>query len=83
MLAAMYRNGDGTPEDRPRGFAWLDLAADRGHHDLLVQRENCWAALDATRRKQVVAISREIYAQHNDKACLARLDAELKPNAVH
>jgi TPR repeat protein len=79
MLAAMYWNGDGAPADRPRGYAWMDLAADRGYRDLLAQREGYWAALDADQRKRAVAIGREIYAEYNDKAGLARLDAELRP----
>lgn len=81
MLAAMYWNGDGVTADRPRGYAWMDLAADRGYRDLLVQRESCWNALDAAGRKQAVTVGREIYAKYNDKAGLARLDAALRQEA--
>lgn len=81
MLAAMYWNGDGPPADRPRGYAWMDLAADRGYRDLLVQRESYWNALDAAGRRQAIAVGREIYAEYNDKAGLARLDGTLRQEA--
>lgn len=81
MLATMYWNGDGTATDRPRAYAWMDLAADRGYRDLLVQREHYWAALDTAERRQAIAVGQKIYAAYNDKAGLARLDGALRQEA--
>ncbi|MEO7072033.1 MAG: hypothetical protein ABI300_03260 [Rhodanobacter sp.] len=78
MLAAMYWNGDGVAKDRPRGYAWMDLAADHGYKDLLVQREHYWAQLGAAERELAVSAGRQIYAGYNDSAGLRKLDQALK-----
>ena len=78
MLAAMYWNGDGVAKDRPRGYAWMDLAADRGYKDLLIQREQYWAQLSAAERELAVSEGRQIYARYNDKEGLNKLDQALK-----
>src|SRR5258706_3538218 len=38
-LALLYWNGDGVAQDRATGYAWADLAAERGYPDFLAQRE--------------------------------------------
>lgn len=81
MLATMYWNGDGVAIDRPRGYAWMDLAADRGYKDLLVQREQFWAQLDASGRQRAIAEGRQIYAKYNDEQGLRKLDQELQRTA--
>ncbi|MGH8158615.1 MAG: tetratricopeptide repeat protein [Rhodanobacter sp.] len=73
MLAAMYWNGDGIPTDRPRGYAWMDLAADRGYPDLLASREKFWQQLDPQERQQALAEGRKIYADYGDESGLKRL----------
>ncbi|WP_139350408.1 sel1 repeat family protein [Rhodanobacter sp. B04] len=73
MLAAMYWNGDGIPMDRPRGYAWMDLAADRGYPDLLANREKFWQQLDPQERQLAIAEGRKIYAYYDDKSGLKRL----------
>lgn len=81
MLASMYWHGDGVAIDRPRGYAWMDLAADRGYKDLLVQREQFWAQLDASGRQRAIAEGRQIYAEYNDEQGLRKLDQELQRTA--
>lgn len=78
ILAAMYWNGDGIAKDHPRGYAWMDLAADRGYKDLLIQREQYWAQLSAPERELAVSEGRQIYAKYNDKEGLNKLDQALK-----
>ena len=78
MLATMYWNGDGITKDRPRGYAWMDLAADRGYRDLLIQREKYWAQLNASERQGAVSEGRQIYAKYNDKQGLRKLDQVLR-----
>jgi hypothetical protein len=78
MLAAMYWNGDGIAQDRPRGYAWMDLAADRGYKDLLAQREKYWAELSAAERQRAVSEGRQIYAGYNDETGLRKLDQVLQ-----
>lgn len=78
MLAAMYWNGDGVPQDRALGYAWMDLAADRGYVDLLASREAFWQQLNAQEREQAVANGQRIYAEYGDKPGLQRLNAVLQ-----
>lgn len=78
MLATMYWSGDGIAKDRPRGYAWMDLATDRGYKDLLIQRERYWTQLDASERQRAVSEGRQIYARYNDKAGLRKLDQVLQ-----
>ncbi|KAF1013304.1 MAG: hypothetical protein GAK31_03453 [Stenotrophomonas maltophilia] len=43
-LADLLWNGQGGPADRALGYAWMDLAAERGTEWLVVQRERYWQA---------------------------------------
>ena len=47
-------NGQGGPADRALGYAWMDLAAERGTEWLVVQRERFWEALIADERERAV-----------------------------
>lgn len=77
MVATMYWNGEGAPSDRPRAYAWMDLAADRGYRDLLIQRERYWSQLSDAERKQALAVGREVYAEYGDERGLGRLQSKL------
>lgn len=77
LLAAMYWNGDGTAVDRPRAYAWMDLAADRGYRDLALQREAYWSRLSAQERAEALRIGKSIYDEYADEKGLHRLDMKL------
>jgi len=77
MVAAMYWQGDGIPMDRPRAYAWMDLAADRGYRDLLVQRELFWNGLTEAERRAALEVGKEIYEQYSDEAGVVRLERSL------
>jgi hypothetical protein len=77
MVAAMYWHGEGTGVDRPRGYAWMDLAADRGDSDLLVQRELFWNALTESERRTALVVGKDIYDQYPDEAGAVRLERNL------
>jgi len=66
MVAAMYWNGEGTAVDRPRAYAWMDLAADRGYRDLVIQRELYWNRLTPSEREQALAVGKDIYDRYSD-----------------
>jgi uncharacterized protein len=78
MVATMYWNGEGTDVDRPRAYAWMDLAADRGYSDLLLQREAYWARLSADERDKALTIGQQIYAEYSDEQGEKRLALQLK-----
>jgi hypothetical protein len=77
-LAEMWWNGSGGPADRAIGYAWMDLAAERGTPFLLAQRERYWAALDPAERERAVSEGRALYAQYGDPVAQPRLERELR-----
>lgn len=83
MVAMMYWNGEGTAMDRPRAYAWMDLAADRGYRDLLVQREIYWSKLSGLERDEALRVGREIYAEYSDEQGLHRLELRLSTVRTH
>lgn len=78
IIATMYWNGDGLPQDRALAYAWMDLAADRGYADLLAQREQYWARLNPGERQRAIEQGRRIYAEYGDAQGLKRLDNALR-----
>ena len=77
IIAVMYWNGDGVERDRPRAYAWMDLAASRGYPEMVVQRERYWKELGPTERLEALAVGHEIYAEYGDAVALKRLDLTL------
>ncbi|MET3653062.1 hypothetical protein [Dyella japonica] len=77
MVATMYWNGEGTAVDRPRAYAWMDLAADRGYHDLIIQRELYWNRLSASERDEAIKVGKDVYAQYSDEQGQQHLAAEM------
>jgi hypothetical protein len=77
-LAEMWWSGQGGALDRAMGYAWMDLAAERGTPFLLAQRERYWAALDPDERQRAVSEGRTLYAEFGDPAAQPRLERELR-----
>lgn len=82
MVATMYWNGEGTAVDRPRAYAWMDLAADRGYHDLLIQRELYWNRLSASERDEAIRIGKDVYDKYSDELGRQHLAIELSRVAL-
>lgn len=81
-LADMLWNGQGGPVDRGLGYAWMDLAAERGTEWLVVQRERFWEALSADERERAVREGRALYAEFGDPAATPRLERELRAGSM-
>ncbi|MCF3481659.1 hypothetical protein GUV60_16625 [Stenotrophomonas maltophilia] len=81
-LADMLWNGQGGPVDRALGYAWMDLAAERGTEWLVVQRERFWEALSADERERAVREGRALYAEFGDPAATPRLERELRAGSL-
>jgi len=77
-VANMYWEGVGTPVDRPRAYAWMDLAATRGYDRFVAQREYYWSQLSEAERKQALRVGQDIFAEYDDKVSLHRLEMELE-----
>jgi hypothetical protein len=78
MIAEMYWNGQGVPVNKPLGYAWMDLAAERHFKVMLVNRERLWAALTEAEREQAIIVGQPVYAEFGDKVAKPRLERLLR-----
>lgn len=79
LMAEILWNGSHDQKmDRPTAYAWMDLAAERGYPELLVQREAYWKALNSTERQQALAVGEQIYARYGDDTAQPRLARRLR-----
>lgn len=77
-LAEMWWEGLGGEQDRALGYAWMDLAAERGTAFLLALRERYWAALDPAEQRRAQREGPALYAEYGDPAAQPRLERELR-----
>ena len=80
LMAELLWNGQGGPADRALGYAWMDLAAERGTEWLLLRREAYWAALDEAERKRAVDEGQVLYAEFADPVAKPRQEKEMRRN---
>jgi len=73
MLASMYWDGTGVPQDRPVAYAWMDLAAERSYPGLLAFRERYWQELNDAERKRAIEVGQPLYAEYGDAVAKPRL----------
>ncbi len=78
MVGEMLWNGKGTPPDRALGYAWMDLAAERGYRGFLRFREQYWEQLDDTERARAVREGQAIYQRYGDAVARKRIAAVLR-----
>ncbi|MFO1494310.1 MAG: hypothetical protein U1F26_06575 [Lysobacterales bacterium] len=74
MIGEMYWKGEGVTVDRPRAYAWMDLAAERGYRDFLTLREHYWLNLSEREREQALKVGADIYAEFGDDVAKPRLE---------
>lgn len=73
MIAEMYWEGRGVPQDRELGYAWMDLAAERMYPNFVIKRERYWQLLDAHQRDNAIRRGRELLAEYGDDVAKPRL----------
>lgn len=78
MIAQMYWRGDGVPQDRALGYAWMDLAAERNYKTMVVKREAYWHALDEGERRRAVQQGEAVYLDYGDAVAQPRLEKRLR-----
>lgn len=74
-LGVMYFSGDGVPVDRPRGMAWMSLAAERNDSDYVDARELYYAQLSPEEFAKANEIWRELKKTYGDDVALKRAKA--------
>lgn len=78
MVAEMLWNGQGVAQDKALGYAWMDLAAERGYITFLGQRERYWNTLDDAQRSRAIDEGQAIYAKYGDAAAQPRIATVLR-----
>lgn len=77
-VAELYWEGRGVAEDRALGYAWMDLAAERGYRPFVVRRERYWEAMDAAERTRALEVGAGVYAEYGDEVAKPRMAAVLR-----
>jgi len=75
-LAVMYFKGQGIPVDRPRGAAWMVLAAERGDLTYAKARDLMVTVLSRTEFAKTDEIWSELKRAYGDKVALRRAKAQ-------
>lgn len=78
MVAQMHWEGLGTPVDRSLGYAWMDLAAERGYHNFVQQRELYWSQLTREEQADAIARGQAIWAENRDRVAKPRVNRAIK-----
>jgi len=78
ILAELHWSGTGTPRDRARAYAWMDLAAERGYAMFLGKRETYWESLTADERTEALRIGSDLYAEFGDAVAKPRMETLLR-----
>lgn len=78
MVAELLWKGDGVARDRAAAYAWMDLAAERGHTPWVAFRETYWAELDASERRRALDVGKALYAEFGDAVAKKRLEHQLR-----
>ena len=78
MIAEMLWRGEGTAQNRPEAYAWMDLAAERKYRPMLIQREIYWESLNAQEREAAVAVGKGLYETYGDAVAQPRLEIKMR-----
>ncbi len=75
-LGLMYFQGLGMPTDKPRGLAWLALAAERGDPAYVDAREHAYAQMSIEEFARANVIWRELRRDYGDSVALRRAERQ-------
>ena len=78
MLAEMYWKGLGVPADRPIGYAWMDLAAERLYANFTILRERYWRDLSPAEQELAIERGQALLAEFGDAKAKPRLERVLR-----
>jgi TPR repeat protein len=71
-LGLAYYKGSGVAADRPRGLAWLALAAERKNPTMQASLAAAWDGATDAEHQQANALWRELRKQYGDDVALAK-----------
>jgi hypothetical protein len=78
MLAEMAWKGQGQAVNRPLGYAWADLAAERGYRQFVALREQYWAQLTAEEQATAIKVGQPLLPVYSQAVTQVALDKHLR-----
>lgn len=78
MLAEMAWKGIGQVQDRPMGYVWADLAAERGYRQFVSLRESYWSQLTPVEQAKAVELGQAALERYGDASAQHRLVRQLQ-----
>ena len=74
----MAWKGIGQPVDRPLGYAWADISAERGYRQFVALREQYWRQLSDAERMRAIEIGQPLLDKYTHAVTGAALKKELR-----
>ncbi|MEM7055023.1 MAG: hypothetical protein AAF446_10840, partial [Pseudomonadota bacterium] len=72
-VGAMYLRGEGTDYDAARGWAWIELSAERGYPEMVDMSEKLWAMLSEPEQRKAMQIYQdEILPEYGDHLAIEK-----------
>jgi len=71
-LGVIHYQGHGVPVDRPRAWAWFDLAAERGYPQLVDMAALVWEEFDEREQAAARDIRAELAERYSDAVAIPR-----------
>lgn len=78
MVGQMLWKGEGDDADPALGYAWMDLAAERGYPTFVGLREHFWTQMDAATRERSIDEGQAVYARYGDAVAKRRMESQLR-----
>ena len=80
-LALAYWNGEGVATNRPLGYVWADLAAERGIKSFVSVRERMWAQMTEAEQAAAVEQGKAYAKEYQDSVAQPRMARKLRHGA--
>lgn len=71
-LGVIYYQGHGIERDPPRGWAWFDLAAERGYPQMVETAADVWDELDEAQRQLATRYREQLAEEFADEIVVPR-----------
>ncbi|GAB3505325.1 sel1 repeat family protein [Pseudoxanthomonas daejeonensis] len=78
MLAEMAWKGQGQTVDRPLGYAWADLAAERGYRQFVALREHYWGQLTPQERERAIEVGQPLLPLYSQEVTQVTMSKHLR-----
>lgn len=78
IVGEMLWAGVGAGRDRPRAFAWMSLAAERGYRSFQTKRDGYWKSLSPPEQERALTLLEELRQEYGDTVAEKRIASALR-----